>query len=150
MQFHENKHFQVGRYRIRRKWFFKFLVGMQSYVQHWKADHTPGISPVSRGAISLLAFEKWFPTLILSLQYFLSNKQTNKFQNTNVLYTMIICYNTHIMVPGNVSGGWTWSDPEMWIDETATIFDSEWHVEVHWLWLCMPRQYCSFLTLHSK
>ena len=123
---------------------------MQSYVQHWKVDHTPGISPVSTEAISLLAFEKWFPTLILSLQYFLSNKQTNEFQNTNVLYTMIICYNTHIMMPGNVSGGWTWSDPEMWIDETATIFDSEWQIEVDWLWLCMPRQYCSFLTLHSK
>ena len=32
-------------------------------------------------------------------------------------------------MPGNVSSRWTWSDPEMWIDETATIFDSEWHVE---------------------
>ena len=62
---------------------------------------------------------------------------------------MVICYNAHIMMPGNVSGGWTWSDPEMWIDETATIFDSEWHVEAIDC-DCVPRQYCSFLTLHSK
>ena len=63
-----------------------------------------------------------------------SFKQTNKrIPKHYILYTMIICYNTHIMMPGNVSGGWTWSDPEMWIDETATIFDSEWHVKVDWL-----------------